>query len=501
MTSLWLDRPEPIADDVLPAGDVLDVVVVGAGVTGLTTALLLARAGRRVAVVEARTVGAVTTGNTTGKVSLLQGTKLSRMRRFQSRRVLQSYVDGSHEGQQWLLRFCEDHDVPFQVRDAVTYASSPQQRSALQRELGVANEVGLDARLVDALDVPFPQFGAVVLPDQAQLDAMDVLSALVDQVRAHGGSVHQGHRVVGVSRSGRPRLTLDDGAELLADHVVLATGSPILDRGLYFAKLEPLRSYALAFDVPAGALRAGMYLSAGEPSRSIRSAPGRDGEEHLVVGGNGHDVGRTRSELSHLDELRTWTAKYFPGATETHAWSAQDYRSHDSFPYVGPMPRGGRRIFVATGLDKWGLTGGVAAARSISEEILGGLPSWQRPQRHRMSRPNGLVRAAVINAEVGVAAVGAGLAAVVHTAPTTPPAEGKGSVGRRGVVPTGTSTVDGTTCSVVALCTHLGGPLTWNDAERSWDCPLHGSRFDPDGTVLEGPATRPLARRDEPGEA
>lgn len=496
MTSLWLDRPTPISDDVLPAGDVLDVVVVGAGITGLTTALLLARGGRRVAVVEARTVGAVTTGNTTGKVSLLQGTKLSRMQRFHSRRALQAYVDGSREGQQWLLRFCEDHGVPFQVRDAVTYASSPEQWPALARELSVARDLGLDVRQQDALDVPFPHHGGIVLPEQAQVDSMDVLAALVEQVRAHGGSVHQGHRVVGLSLRGRPVLRLEDGGQLLADHVVLATGTPILDRGLYFAKLEPLRSYALAFDVPDSSVTEGMYLSAGEPSRSIRSAPRADGQR-LVVGGNGHEVGRTRSEESHLDTLRSWTAKHYPGAVETHAWSAQDYRSHDSYPVVGPMPRGRGRVHVATGLDKWGMTGGVAAARSISQEILGGgLPSWQRPLRHRLSGPRTAGRLALINAKVALATAATGVAALTRSAPDDP-AEGEGVVGRRGAVPTGVSTVDGRTCAVVGICTHLGGPLTWNDAESSWDCPLHGSRFAADGAVLEGPATKPLARAED----
>lgn len=497
MTSLWLDRPEPIADEPLPQGDVLDDIVVGGGITGLTTALLLARSGRRVAVLEARTVGAGTTGNTTGKVSLLQGTKLSRMRGFQSMKVLRAYLDGQREGQAWLLRFCTDHGVPFQVRDAITYASSPEQAESLNAEHEVARELGLDVRLSADLDVPFPQFGGVILADQAQIDSMDVLSALVDQVRGHGGSVHQGHRVTGVSRRGRPTVTLDGGEQLLADNVVIATGSPILDRSLYFAKLEPLRSYALAFEVEPGSVPTGMYLSAGEPSRSIRTA-GHAGEpDRLVIGGEGHVVGRTSSELEHVDILREWTARYFPGAVETHRWSAQDYRSHDSFPYVGALPRGGGRIFVGTGFDKWGMTGGVAAARSIAGQILGSTPGWQETQSRRVTRPSGVAQVAKLNAGVVASLVRRGVSTVLPGADQVkhnPAAPDTGEVGMRGVIPTATSTVDGRTCSVSAICTHLGGVLAWNDAERSWDCPLHGSRFSADGTVLEGPATKPLKK-------
>ena len=294
MTSLWLDSRARLPDDPLPVDERLDAVVVGAGLTGLTTALLLARAGQRVAVVEAREVGAVATGNTTAKLSLLQGTHLSRILGHQSSRVGRAYVDANREGMEWLLRFCEDHGVPVQRRSAVTYAASESERRTVEKEHEAARSLDLDVQWHEDLDVPFPSYGATVLADQAQFDPMDVLIALAEQVRAHGGTLHQGHRVTGVSRWGSPTVRLAGGTTLRADHVVLATGTPILDRGLYFAKLEPQRSYCLAFEgtQPPD----GMYLSAGSDSRSVRDAPTTRGTL-LLVGGSGHVVGRTRSEL------------------------------------------------------------------------------------------------------------------------------------------------------------------------------------------------------------
>ncbi|MGI9085084.1 MAG: FAD-dependent oxidoreductase [Aeromicrobium sp.] len=491
MTSLWLDRPAVPTRDPFDDESVDDIVV-GAGLTGLTTALLLARSGRRVAVVEARYVGAVTTGHTTGKLSLLQGTKLSRMLALQSDSVVRAYVAANLEGQQWLLRFCHDHGVAVQTRRAVTYAADESEVAGARRELDAAASLGLGVRWVDELDAPFPSRGGVLLPDQAQFDPMDVLDALVDQVRAHGGSVHEGRRVVSVSKHGRPRVTVDDGSNLDAEHVVIATGTPILDRGLYFAKVEAHRSYAIALDVSD--VPDAMFLSAGSPVRSIRDTPAPGGTK-LIVGGNGHVVGRVGSEIEHLDELRRWTAQHFPHAVETHAWSAQDYRSHDGIPYVGHLPRGRGHIHVATGFDKWGMTNGIAAARNISAQILGEKPPWAVPLGRRVTRPQGAFNLARANAGVGLAAarglVGIGLSG----SPAVAPAEGEGVVGRDGLVPTGVSTVDGRTCAVAATCTHLGGVLAWNDAEKSWDCPLHGSRFAPDGGVLEGPATRSLSTR------
>jgi glycine/D-amino acid oxidase-like deaminating enzyme len=464
MTSLWLDRAQPFASDPLPEEPV-DELVVGAGITGLTTALLLARAGRRVAVVEAREVGAVATGNTTAKISLLQGAKYSRLLHYQSKHVASAYLDANREGMEWLLRFCEDHGVAVQRRDAVTYAADASELSKARDEHDAASSLGLDVTWHDTLAVPFPHAGGTVLADQAQFDPMDALAALVQQLRAHGGTLHQGHRVRTVSLTGTAEARLDDGQVVRAGHVVLATGTPVLDRGLYFAKLEPQRSYALSFtgaEPPEG-----MFLSVGSDSRSVRDAPATGGTRQLLVGGAGHSVGRATSERQHVDRLREWTAQHFPGAVETHQWSAQDYRSHDAVPYVGRLPRGFGRIYLATGFDKWGMTNGVAAARAISGDILGEQPGWAKTMGRRITGPSGAAHIAAINLQVGLGAV-------------------KGATERL----TRRDARD-----VVPVCTHLGGLLHWNDCEESWDCPLHGSRFAPDGEVLEGPATRPLRRK------
>lgn len=463
----WQQHAKGLGSDPWPEERVDDVVV-GAGLTGLTTALLLARSGRRVCVLEAREAGAVTTGRTTGKLSLLQGTKLSKLLARHGRATTARYVDGNREGQQWLLRFCSDHGVPTQTRDAVTYAAAPVDVRAVLDEYDATRELGLPTRWVDSLDVPFTNHGGVLLPEQAQFDPMDVLAALAEQLRAHGGSLHEGQRVVGVSgRSGRS-VTLTDGRELRADTVVVATGTSFLDRSLHFARVTPRRSYLAAFTGVA-APPEGMYLSAGQPSHSVRDLPHPDGPI-LLTGGYGHDVGRVRSERQHLDRLREWTLRFFPDAVEVSAWSAQDYSPADLLPYVGRTALAGASTYFATGFDKWGLANAVAAARQVSGEILGERPSWAWTDHAPALGDAGSLAKA--NARVGFE-LAKGYAKAVPERRLGP------------------------------LCTHLGGRLKWNDAERSWDCPLHGSRFAADGSVLEGPATCPLkgaAEFGEPGE-
>ena len=511
MTSLWLDRRSKTSEDgaTYPASDFgpgasYDEVVIGAGLTGLVTALLLVRAGRRVAVVEAEHVGAVTTGNTTAKLSLLQGVKYQQMLRHTSVRVGKAYVEGNREGFEWLLRYLDDHGVPYQRRDAYTYAGSAGGVQAVDDELAAAFRLGLPVEKVRDLDLPFPTYGAVRLRDQAQFDPLDVLTALAADFRERGGTLVEGvraRRVRAVTAPDRRAIVHTDAGDITAERVVLATGIPFLDRGLYFAKLSHSRSYALTFRVPAGTLAEdfGMFLSTDEPKRTLRSIPavpadglGEDAGDLLLVGGNGHRVGHHPHPRDLVADLETWTESWFPGAQRTHAWSAQDYRSANLIPFVGWLPRSRGRVFLATGFDKWGMTNAVAAGLRLSGELLGGHIPWARTLGRRVTRPRSMALGAVANAEVA-ADLATGWARALTSTGTEPPAEGQGEVRNVGGRPVAVCTVGGVTREVGARCTHLGGIVRWNDQELSWDCPLHASRYRPDGTRIEGPTTDDLA--------
>lgn len=491
MRSLWLDtHRSPSTSDPFTPGTHYDTVVVGAGITGLTTAVLLARSGQKVGVVEARSTGAVATGNTTAKLSLLQGTTLSQIRHHQSDKVLNAYVEANREGQAWLLRHLEDHGVPYQLRTAYTYAITQEGTDTLREEMAACQVAGVSTVWTAETELPFPVSGALSLEDQAQFHPMDVLATLAEELRRRGGHLMEGARVTGAGVR-TPLSVKTTQGDLEADKLVLATGTPILDRGGYFAKLAGHRSYALSFRVPQQLIPQGMYLSADAPDRTLRSVPLED-EELLLVGGNDHIVGRTSSHQHAVDDLVAWTEQNFPGAERTHAWSAQDYRSVNLIPFFGTLPRGGGNIYLATGFNKWGMTNGVAAALAITAQILGGSPSWATTMGHRITTPSDVVTAAKDTLAVGKQMASGWTSAERATLPDQAPPEGRGVVGRRAGRPVAVSTVEGTTCAVSAVCPHMGGILEWNDAELSWDCPLHASRFAPDGTLLEGPAVQDL---------
>lgn len=502
MNPLWKTDTAPPVGSPFEAGARHDVVIVGAGLTGLATAVMLTRAGLDVAVLEAGEVAQLASGANTGKLSLLQGARLAEIRRHHSADLVRAYVDANREGMDWLTAFADHAGVPYTRRIDHSYAQSASGGDTLEAVHSAAREAGLPTRLLGRTELPptpFPISGAVALDDQVTIDPVTVTAALAQEFLAAGGTLHTGIRATGAHALPDTRVETAEGA-LFAEHIVIATGSPILDRGLYFTKMSGMRSYCVSFRVP-GDLPMDTFLSVDSPSRSIRpvsDADGPGGTAQLIVGGNGHPVGRSDSEAAAIDDLVSWTRQHFPGAEETHRWAAQDYQSHNQIPFVGAMPRGLGRIRLATGYAKWGLSNAPAAALRLTAEILEtswrDKPSWMIALGTRLTVPADVATGAVEGAKVGAAAASGWLAAQKNPVPVPRPAEGEGVVATRAGLPVAVSTVEGVTRAVSAVCPHLGGVLEWNDAECTWDCPLHASRFAADGTRIEGPAVKDLKK-------
>ncbi|AJE32829.1 glycine/D-amino acid oxidase, deaminating [Corynebacterium humireducens NBRC 106098 = DSM 45392] len=491
-TPLWRDVTAEIPLTALPSGLRVDVAVVGAGFTGLHTALLLARAGLRVAVVEARRVGAGASGATTAKATLLQRTRLSDIADRHGRDAAAAYLAANDFGLEWMAGFCRDHDVPVERTRAVTFSTTDDGAEAVRREYATARDLGLPVELIEHPAEEFATHLAVALPDMLQLDPADLLVALGRAVVDAGGSIHDHTRVTGLD-SGADGVTVETTAGTLhAGKVVLATASPILDHGRTTMSLAAQRSYLCAYRAP-GPLPEGMFISAEEPTISLRTAR-VDGDEWLLVGGQGHPTGQEADTGARLADLDAWADHHVPGARRTHAWSAQDYHPVSMLPVVEKLSWGGDRVFFAGGYSKWGLAAAPAAAHIVADLVAGREPTLT------FGSPSVAATAATTASTLTKAATAAAghLAGALTGEPTRGPDdssvldEGEAATGRAGVRPVGESVVDGRTCRVSLLCTHMGGLLEWNEVEQSWDCPLHGSRFAADGTVLEGPAVKDL---------
>jgi glycine/D-amino acid oxidase-like deaminating enzyme/nitrite reductase/ring-hydroxylating ferredoxin subunit len=486
--SLWLDTAPPT--DYAPlAGDIdVDVAVLGGGVAGLLTALLLKRDGARVAVLEAARVGSGVTGCTTAKVTALQQTIYRSLRRRHGSDGITIYAQANVAGMELLASVAEDEgiDCRLERRPAFTYAAEASERSRIEGEHEAAREAGLPVTLVDDVDLPYETHGAVRLDDQFQFQPVLFVQGLAAAVDGDGSVVFEQTRAHSLDEGTPCRVETDRGT-VSAAQVVVATHYPVFDRGVYFARLEPTRSYCLGVRVRGG-LPQGMSINAGSTTRSIRSFG-----DTLVVGGEGHTAGARKATPERYEKLEEFAREHWDVEAVTHRWSAQDPTTWDVMPIAGPYHPRTSRVYVATGFHKWGFSNAGAAALIISDLIAGRPNQWADE-----FDPNRLgIAGAPKVAELGAKYAADMVVDRVLPAGGGDPAPGEASVQRDGLGKKGVYRAeDGTVHAVSLRCTHMGCLVRWNGAERSWDCPCHGSRFDVDGTVLEGPAVDPLERRE-----
>jgi glycine/D-amino acid oxidase-like deaminating enzyme/nitrite reductase/ring-hydroxylating ferredoxin subunit len=493
--SLWLDTAAPRTEHPPLEGERrVDVAVVGAGITGITTALLLARAGCSVAVVDQHVVAGGTTGHSTAKVTSQHGMNYAPLRLTHGRDAARLYAQAMEAAKERIATFVDEGiDCAFRPRAAYLYAGAGWQRPLVEREAHAAREAGLPATFVETPPLPYEAHGAVRFDDQAEFDPLRYVLGLTRRLVEAGGDVFENTRARQVHEGDPCRVETERGT-LIADDVVVATLMPFLNRGGFFARAFPSRSYVVTarlFEPPPE----GMFISAGAPTRSLRAHP-FDGGELLLVGGEGHHTGSGEAQPERYEELIAFAHRHWDVRSIEHRWSAQDYSPADQLPYAGRVHPFSRRVYIATGLKKWGITGGTAAAMLIADAILGRDNEWAGLFSSTRLRPlQGGARFAIENVRVGARFASERL---WHRGdrPIEDLEPGEGAIvsaGGRKVA--GFRDDTGRLHAVSTRCTHLGCQVAWNSAERSWDCPCHGSRFDVDGEILDGPAVMPLPVR------
>jgi glycine/D-amino acid oxidase-like deaminating enzyme/nitrite reductase/ring-hydroxylating ferredoxin subunit len=485
------------------AGDAeADVCVVGAGISGMTTAYLLAKAGRRVVVLDKTSVGGGETGQTTAHLSS----------------ALDDYfhvLEQVHGGEGARLAY-ESHqaaidrvgaiaaeeriDCDYTRVDGYWFLGPDQSPGLLEKERDAARRAGAAAEMVPRIPgVPFDSGPALRFSAQGQFHVLKYLAGLADAIQRLGGRIHTGNVVTEVEGGARA-VVKGDGFQVSAGAVVVTTNPPVHDRFAIHTKQAPYRTYVVAGKVPAGTVQPALFWDTLEPYHYIRTQPveGDPSQAWVIVGGEDVKQGHADDHDERFARLEAWARPRFGLQHAELRWSGMVMEPADFMAFIGPDPAGRENVYVGTGDSGHGMTHGTIAGMLLTDLILGRPNDWAKlydPSRKTLSVDS--VKEFVME-NVDVAAQYAKLSPTFHDADSAaevPP--GTGAVVQRGLHKVAVYRDEqGLAHELSALCTHLQCVIRWNSGEKSWDCPCHGSRFAPTGEVLTGPAIYPLKRLD-----
>jgi glycine/D-amino acid oxidase-like deaminating enzyme/nitrite reductase/ring-hydroxylating ferredoxin subunit len=496
-TSYWVDTTPDTTFPQLDRDLTVDVAIVGAGLVGITAALILQRQGASVALIEGGRVAGGVTAYTTAKVSSGHGLHYDQLQSSFGEDGARAYGQANEAAIAQIGRWIDELaiDCDWRRKPHYVYSVEQSQRSTIEREVDAARKAGLPVSLVDeAPELPFPIVAAVRYDDQAEFHPRKYLLGLMDEVARGGVQVFEQSRVVSASDGEQATVTTAQGFTVTAGDVIVATHFPFMDRGFYFARQHAERSYAMGVYVDDHRVE-GMYISTESPSHTIRSIPTERGEM-LLVGGESHKTGQA-DEVERYARVAGWARRHWQVREVAYRWSTQDAMPVDGVPYVGKLNPGAKSLWTATGFLKWGLTNGTAAAGILAERIAGREPPHADVFDSTRLKPLASAKElAKENANVARRFV------QDHLARPDLRSVDDLRAGEGGTIRAGTRKVgayrddDGVLHTVSTVCTHMGCAVRWNGAEKSWDCPCHGSRFHWDGTVLEGPAVKDLRQVD-----
>ena len=490
--SLWVTTTDGTSYPSLDGDANADVVVIGAGITGLTTARLLAEAGVNVVVLEADHVCSGVTGYTTAKITSLHKLIYASLLEKHSLERGRAYGEANEAAIAEIARLVERDgiDCDFQRAPSFTYTTQESNIAQIEAEVEAATRLGLPVAFTTETDLPYEVRAAVRFDGQAHFHPRRYCLGLADAVVASGGRVFERTRATNVREGSSCHVTTDRGT-VTSQQVVVATHLPFMNDGAYFARAHPYRSYALSARIEGQPPR-GMYINVEAPTRSVRPGP----EGRVIVSGQGHKVGQEDDTNKHYEALDQFTRDTFGGADIDHRWSAQDYSTVDGIPYVGRLTPGSDAVFVGTGYGKWGMTNGTAAGMIIRDLIVGRDSPWAEAFDSTRVKPRASIKDLVTeNLDVAKRFVADRLHSLRrHPASELAPGEGA-IVEYEGEKVAAYRDDEGALHTVSPVCTHMGCEVAFNTAERTWDCPCHGSRFDADGRVIQAPAYEDLARK------
>ena len=474
----------------------VDVAIIGGGIVGITSAYLLKQSGKTVAVIDAARILEGVTGHTTAKVTAAHSPVYTQLVKRHGHDGARTYGEANEAGLALVRRLVDELSIEcdWEDLDHYTYTEIDEKLDMIVEEARIAAELGLPAAYVEETPLPWPVKGAIRFSNQAQFHPRKYLLKLAEMIEGNGSRIFEGTRAHDLDE-GDPNVVRTEGGEIRARDVIVATHMPFLDRGGFFAKLKPGRSYGVAATISGTDAPEGMFIAEGTKPESLRTAP-YDGDTRLVIAvGASHHVGHVNDTDARYASVIANLKDRLPIGEVLYRWSTHDLVTLDGVPYIGKLSPMHDHVFTATGFAGWGMAHGTVAAMIIKDLISDEPNPWADFYDATRLAP---VKSFTELLEQGKEVMAHWLVDRVSDRNTVPLESLKPGDGGIAEIDGKELAVyvdeDGKRHAVSPVCTHQGCILSWNGGEKSWDCPCHGSRFAVDGEVLHGPATHPLEK-------
>jgi glycine/D-amino acid oxidase-like deaminating enzyme/nitrite reductase/ring-hydroxylating ferredoxin subunit len=501
--SYWMHESPVIDAPKLTTDETCDVVVIGSGIAGLSTAYELSRFGRSVIVIDRGGIGNGMTARTTAHLATELDDFYSELIRVRGEDEARLYHDSQVAAVNRIEAICRDEgiDADFARLDGYLFPAEDSHKAELEEEYQACKAIGVDVEWADRAPVPGIETGmALRFPNQGRFHPTKYLKGLANAILARGGRIYANTvHVSDQETDGGVEITTEAGPVIRAGAAVFCTNSPTNDKVAIHAKQTPDRTYVIAGPVPKGSVPDALVWDTYEAYHYVRIQPLGETEDLLIVGGADHRSGEAYDMDQRLDSLESWTRERYPSFTRaTYRWSGQVMETMDFMPFSGRNP-GSTNIYVHTGDSGMGITNGVAGSLTIMPLIIGEDSRYAPvldPGRKSFTSTSSIGE--FIREQAGSAKnymehiTGGEIASADELRP------GQGGLMRKGLSKIAVyKDENGAVVQRSAVCTHLGCIVHWNGFEKCWDCPCHGSQFAPDGQVLNGPAVQPLAEVEE----
>jgi len=501
-TSVWMDSTDAPQLPRVTQDMRTSVCIVGAGIAGMTTAYQLARAGRAVIVIDDGQIGGGETGRSTAHLTAALDDRYYRIEKLHgaegARLAAESHAAAIARIES--IASLEDIDCDFERLDGYLFLGGDSTKEDLERELEATHRAGLiDTELLDRAPVDSWNTGpALRFPRQAQFHPLKYLNGLARAIIRDGGQIFNFTHADKIEDGEPAKVTTSDGHVILADNIVVATNTPVNDWVILHTKQAAYRTFVIGARVPRGSVPRALYWDTADPYHyarlhevDARLDPDRS-DEILIVGGEDHKTGQEDDADERFARLESWTRERFPMVKSIDfRWSGQVVEPVDHMAFIGKNPGNDEHIFIATGDSGNGITHGTIAGVLLTDLILGRKNSWAK--LYEPSRVTLRATGDFIKESLNVAGQYADWVKKGEVDSYDEIAPGTGAIVRRGMKKIAVFRDDqGAIHERSAVCTHLYCIVDWNSAERTWDCPCHGSRFDAYGGVVNGPAIAPL---------